>query len=115
MGRKRKIQEMNQVDGRDHAKEFKRQSVDEIFGYEKSKFPSNNAKQYEADLKQMNKYDLNQIALSLGMLPIDDKFVLIERIMIQFNQHNSAISAARNTPNQLKISQEGIDILSEGA
>lgn len=114
MGRRKKIQELNQIDGRDHLKEIKI-SVDEVFGYEKSKFPTSSAREYEDSLKEMNKVDLQKAALALGLMPIDDRTVLKERIMNEFHKYRGALACSKNTASQIKISKIGLDILSEGA
>lgn len=115
MGRRARIKELNQVDGKDHIQEFRRQSVDEVFGFEKSKFPTSSAKEYESILKNMNKFDLNEEATKLGLFPTDDRYVMIERLLNEFAKNEGAANGARAIKPQLKISKQGRDLLAEGA
>ncbi len=112
----KKIELLHQVDGRDHAIDMsKMKSVDEIFGFEKAKFKTTDASVYEGELKEMNKSDLQREATSKGLIPIDDRFVLTERLMNEFNKHQSLINASRVRNKILKVNKAGLDILAEGA
>lgn len=117
MGRKRKIDSLHQADGRDHSIEKRgpTKSVDEIFGYEKSKFKTSDAKVYEQDLSEMNKVDLQKEAAGLGLMPIDDRFVLKERIMNEFYKYDAALRCSKVQIKQIKVNKAGLAILSEGA
>lgn len=116
MARKKKIDILHQVDGRDHSIDTsKMKSVDEIFGFEKSKFNTTDAAVYSAELKQMNKSDLQKEATSKGLIPIDDRFVLAERLMKEFTKHQGLVAASRFKNKQITVSKGGLDILAEGA
>jgi hypothetical protein len=106
---------MQQLDGKNYNKKGVK-SLDELLEEKSSVYSTADIKEYEADLNKKNTSDLQAHAARVGVLPKEDRRLLIKILLKQFAVANSSIlNQARQIPtNKKPISQEALDILAEG-
>ena len=112
---RRDIVQLIQQDGKLYNKKNVK-SLDELLGEEVGKYSTSNIKEYESMLDTMNTSDLQRHAISVQILPKEDRKLLVKLLLKQFQINNSVkLNKAKEIPiSQKPISQEVLDILSEG-
>lgn len=120
MGRKKKIDNIKQIDGRlaenqAEVKKPKYRSLDEIFGYQGATYKTLEEAEYITSLANMNKIDLQKECYRVHLMPNDDRTIMSERLTREFRRTVNAINTARLQPIKLKVSARGAAILAEGA
>lgn len=103
--RKPKIKEMKQTDGSTPGP-----SLDEIFGAS-SPYKTNDPEIYRAELNEMNLSELQIYALEHDVVPKDDRFALIDRLMGEFRRNTGlsridAANAALREKKPVKLDRE---------
>jgi len=106
--------EMQQLDGKSYNK-HNVQSIDELLGETNHRYDTHDIKAYEEKLNRMNTSDLQRHAISVQILPKENRALLIKLLLKQFQVNNSGYIKTPPTLGAEKpISQEVMDILGEG-
>ena len=107
--------QLQQLDGKLYNKHNVR-SIDELLGETTNKYKTHDVKEYEAQLNRMNTSDLQTHAVTVQVMPKENRTLLIKLLVKQFQINNStgANVAQPVTPSGKPITQETLDILAEG-
>lgn len=90
-------------------------SLDELLGETNHKYDTHDIKEYEVKLNRMNTSDLQRHAISVQILPKDNRQLLIKLLLKQFQITNSGyVKTPPTLGTEKPISQEVMDILAEG-
>lgn len=116
--KKKTLLEMQMADGKVYNKRGVK-SLDELLHISSGKYnlaEHPNTQTYEQYLNGMNVSDLQAHAVKVGVLPNNDRSILVKRLLKEYNLNNSQSSATALAPVTFskKIKQETIDILSQG-
>jgi len=114
MPRKKKLKELKQTDGK--AEPVKPTTLDQIWGNTGlTKYGTSDVEEYKEYIKGLNRTDIHNHALEVGIIPIDNMEILFSRLEREFIRHVSSFQAPGKTEQkQKKISKEVAKILSEG-
>lgn len=106
---------MQQADGKIYNK-YGVRSIDELLGLSSNKYNTHDVDKYEAQLNEMNTSDLQAHSIGLGVLPKEDRRLLVQLLLKQFRIANSAhLNPAEEAPGiTKKITKETLRILAEG-
>jgi hypothetical protein len=109
-----KLEDLNQTHGK--KEEFRPTTLDQIWGDTgMSKYSTLDEDEYESSLKGMNKSDLQTHATTVGIIPIDNRDMLAQRLVREFRSHVNSYRAPRNSrQSNTSISEEARKILAEG-
>jgi hypothetical protein len=113
MGRK-KIETISQVHGK--VEKIKPTSLEQMLGYTGlSKYKTLDETTYLSQIEGMNLADLQAHAVTVSLVPVDDRQLLTQRLLKEFR----AYALRYNTPvpelkQQKKPTQKMLDILSQG-
>ena len=112
----KKVKEMAQTHGMEESTEPT--TLDQVWGDTGvSRYKTMDVNEYESQLNDMNKSDLQAHAQKIGLLPIDNVTQLRGRLLREFNKHVSAYKRPRTHPHSWStknLSTEARQILSEG-
>jgi len=114
--RKRSVKDITQA----HGKEEKAQptTLDQIWGDTGLwKYNTMDAEEYQNELRELNKTDLQAHATKIGLIPIDNKEMLSKRLLREFKRHVSSYNVSNKTPNAKNdgdVSAKVKNILAEG-
>lgn len=120
MSRPKKIKELNQVHGKQEEKQeekFQPTTLDQILGDSgASKYKTMEESVYKDNLAGMNKSDLQSHASKIGIIPIDDRIRLTDRLLKEFRKYVSEYRKPSNlaTGKNATPTREALDILSQG-
>jgi len=108
-----------QLDGKaqDHGSQMMG-SLDKIMGESISVYSATSSEDYISQLAEMNQTDLQSHAYKVGLVPIEDRKVLVERLVKEYRiwaSRHAAVQVQANQPNSGNISDEVRKILREGA
>ena len=99
----------------------KYKSVYEICGMKDSTYRTNDPAKYEAFLREMNLADLQNHSYEMGLLPTDNRNLMLDKLMREFRIKNSAYSGATipqtnydHIKNDPVLAKKVADILSQG-
>lgn len=84
---------VNQIDAKDWEAPAPTVTVNpfnEIWGHRLGSFPTTNPQEYEQLLAKMDKADMQNVCIGLGLMPHDNRVTMTERIMKQFKQYVAA-------------------------
>lgn len=110
---KKKMSELNQTHGKVEA--VKPTTLDQIWGDTGlSKYKTLDEKQYTSQLDEMNRSDLQAHAISIGIIPIDNRETLAGRLLKEFRKHVSSHTVPNRIDHSAKVSKKALDILKEG-
>lgn len=114
MSKKKKLQDLKQIDAKEE--KGKPTTLDQLWGDTGlSKYGTNNFEEYRSYIKGLNRSDIQNHALQVGILPIDNYDILIARLEREFLRHiNSYITPVENKPKNNKAPKDVQKILSEG-
>jgi len=114
MPRKKKLKELKQIDGK--AEPSKPMTLDQIWGETGlTKYGISDVDEYREYIKGLNRTDIHNHAIEVGIVPIDNMEILFARLEREFIRHTSSFQAPSKTEQkQKKISKEVAKILSEG-
>lgn len=111
MPRKSKLNSMHQT----HGKVENPITLDQVWGDTgTNKYGTVDAAEYEKYLNELNKSDLQAHAVKVGLVPVDDKNMLISRLKREFLKHTSSFTVKKNEKKQIKLSKFSKNTLSEG-
>jgi hypothetical protein len=124
-GRPKKLNSVHQLDGKiDDTLKVNPNSpttLDEIMGEKRSsRYKTTDVEVYAAEISDLNGTDLNRHAISIGIIPHDDKQRLIRNLIARFNEYHLAYNGPKTTvaefyqKNQPKVSAAVLKILGEG-
>ncbi len=114
MAKKSKLQDLNQIDAKEEV--GRPTTLDQIWGDTgMQKYGTNNFDEYKAQLRSMNRSDIQNHAMKVGILPTDNHEILVARLEREYQRHVAAYQApTENKKKQKKISKDVEKILSEG-
>ena len=110
----KKLDSLNQTHGK--VDNHEPQTLDQIWGDTGLwKYDTMDEEGYRDSLKEMNKSDLQTHATKVGVVPIDNREMLTNRLIREFKRFTSNYSVpAKAAIKEKKISKEAKKILSEG-
>ena len=84
--RGKKMEDLSQAHGKEET--FQPTTLDQVWGDTGiSEYRTMDENEYKQEIDDMNKSDLQAHASKKGLIPIDDKNMLIKRLMEQFRRH----------------------------
>ena len=112
--KKKVLDEMEQVHGKEE--EYEATTLDQIWGDTgMDKYGTFKEEEYKSYIDELNKTDLQQHAIKLGLVPVRDRGRLTKNLIIAFKQHISQYKKPVDNKDQaLNVSDEVAKILSEG-
>ena len=107
------LESLSQTHGKE---EYKPTTLDQIWGDTgMSKYGTLNEGEYETQLKEMNRTDIHSHASKVGVIPVDNRDMLHQRLLREFKRHLSAYRAPVDKKNQKTEVPDNIKkILAEG-
>ena len=113
---KKKIADMKQADGKTY--DTNARTVEEILGNYKPKFLADSEGSYKQGLARMNKIDLQRECVRIGLMPHDNRDIMMKRLVEQFNvaeASNRFKRLSKVAPSEQKAPSSKIrEILSKG-
>jgi len=109
-----KLEDLNQVHGKEE--KFRPTTLDQIWGDTgHSKYNTLEESEYEDSLGEMNKSDLQTHATQVGIIPVDNRDMLAQRLIREFRNHvNSFRAPLESRQSNKTVSKEVRKILAEG-
>ena len=108
-----KLNELNQAHGKVEGPEPT--TLDQIWGDSGlSKYRTLDASEYEIYLKQLNKSDLQRHAAEMGIVPVDSREMLSNRLLKEFNRYVASFKMPSANKSTQPVSDKVKRILSEG-
>jgi len=91
-------------------------SIDELLGLSAGKYNTHDLQKYEDYLAGLNTSDLQAHATRVGVMPNQDRNILLKRLVKEFRVSNSGYINTAKTGTQFSkpISKRTLDILGEG-
>ena len=115
MPKKSKLNSLNQTHGKIEDDVKAPRTLDQIFGDDGStKYGTLILEEYAVYLNDLNKSDLQSHANKMGLVPIDNREILISRLKKEFVKHVSAYNTPKVQDKKIKNIKTAKDILSEG-
>ncbi len=113
---KPKVKEMVQTHGMVEKESYEKTSLDQVWGDTgSSKYGTLNEEDYSEKIKSMNRSDLHSHAVTVGILPIDNRELLVSRLKREFKKHILAYKKPRKSRKSAPgVSSRAKSILSEG-
>jgi hypothetical protein len=113
--KKKKLGDIKQAHGKTEAK-FVPTTLDQIWGDDgTSLYGTNNLETYQSRIFDMNMSDLQAHASRVGIIPVDNRNMLTDRLLREFSQHTSAYrKPAVAEGEKVIISDKVKKILAEG-
>ena len=116
--RKRKpVKELSQAHGRLETSEqkFEPTTLDQIWGDDGLwKYKTHDESEYEEQLDNMTKQDLYAHATKAGLIPVENRDLLKQRLMKEFRRHEASYKRPRTIDTSVEVSYKVRKILSEG-
>ncbi len=114
MAKKSSLKNLKQIDAKEET--GRPTTLDQIWGDTGlQKYGTNDFQEYQLYLKNLNRSDIQNHALKVGIMPTDNHEILIARLEREFQRHVATYQAPpENKKNNKKISKDAQKILSEG-
>jgi hypothetical protein len=110
---RKKLEDLSQTHGKLEDIQYK--TLDQIWGDDgSSKYKTSNLQDYLNYLNDLSKSDLQNHASKIGLVPVDNREILVKRLETEFRKYISTFTTPKNTNNSLDLDKETKDILSEG-
>lgn len=113
--KKQKLEELNQTHAKIEEKQY--QTLDQILGDNGSnRYGTFNEEEYWSQLNGMTKSDLQNHALKMNLIPVDNLRMLKDRLMNEFRRHTNSylkVSTTKRVQDD-NLSDIAKKILSEG-
>jgi hypothetical protein len=107
------LNDLSQAHGKEE--EVQPTSLDQIWGDTGvGKYKTLNRDEYETQLSDMNKSDLQTHATKVGLVPVDDAGLLRKRLLREFSKHVSAYKVPQKNVGDKRMSKAASKILGEG-
>jgi hypothetical protein len=93
-------------------------SLDQILGETMSVYKASNVNEYRQQIADMNQTDLQSHALKIGLVPVEDRKVLVGRLVQEFERWQARMlpqGSIKNSKNIEDIDERIRKILREGA
>tara|TARA_Y100000593_G_scaffold14974_1_gene28963 strand:+ start:18113 stop:18502 length:390 start_codon:yes stop_codon:yes gene_type:complete len=98
-----KLQGLSQAHGKDETKEFQPTTLDQVWGDTGLwKYNTMNEDEYKDQLKQMSKADLYAHASKNGIIPTDNRDLLVNKLVREFTKYVSTYRVPRQDTNEVK-------------
>lgn len=96
---KKKLKDIQQVDGK--LDNLTPVELDEILGATNKMYKSTDIEKYKELLQEMNMADIQAHAVEVGLMPIDHRPTLVDRLLREFKKNTSSYKnfAAQNKDN----------------
>ena len=109
----KKLESLSQTHGKE---DFKPTTLDQIWGDTgMSKYGTLDESEYEKLLKEMNRSDIHSHASKVGVIPVDNREMLNQRLLKEFRRHLAAYRAPiEKKENNIEVSDRVKKILAEG-
>ena len=109
-----KLESLAQTHGKEET--FKPTTLDQIWGDTGiSKYQTMDLGLYQEQLRAMNKSDLQSHASKIGLVPVDDRTVLTDRLLSEFRKHVNSYQIPEDTLNNHQdLTPEMQRVLDEG-
>lgn len=113
-----RIDAMQQVDGKDYDLQSsiqvsQKKSLNEIWGRKFSKFKAASPEEYLARLRKMTKLDLQQECTRVDLMPLDNRELMIERLVKQCRISIAAANTSSLQPQKITVSEKSRHILAK--
>lgn len=110
---RKKIQEVKQIDAKVDKPNYT--TIEQVLGRKGTPvYKTDNEEEYKTQIEGMNLSDLQNHALSIGLLPKDDRKILIQRLLKAFNLHVSKYNVPATPERPKQPNKKVLDILSRG-
>jgi hypothetical protein len=106
-----------QTHAMEEKQQFEKTTLDQIWGDEgSSKYGTLNEEEYSSQIKAMNKSDLHSHAIKLGVLPVENRELLTNRLVREFKKHILSFKKPKQTTAQKPqdVSSKVKSILAQG-
>jgi len=117
--KKAKAKEMIQTHAMEEEQKFEKTTLDQVWGDEGlSKYETLEESDYLGQIKFLNRSDLHSHAITIGILPIDNRDILISRLTREFRKHVLSYQKPKKktlAKGRAKLSQNARRVLSEGS
>ncbi len=117
--KKAKAKEMIQTHAMEEEEKFEKTTLDQVWGDEGlSKYETLEESDYLDQIKFLNRSDLHSHAITIGILPIDNRDILISRLTREFRKHVLSYQKPKKktlAKGKAKLSQKARRVLSEGS
>ena len=112
--KKRSVENLSQAHGKEE--KFQPTTLDQIWGDDGTgTYGTLNENMYANEIDEMNMSDLQTHASTVGIIPIDNRQMLRERLLREFRKHVASYKKPIHEPTPItKVDPEVIKILSEG-
>ncbi len=115
-----KLETMTHVDGKDYGKQrlievSKKKTLNEIWCRKFSQFKTSDPKVYLANIRAQTKLELQQECIRIGLMPHDNRELMIERLLKEFNKYIAAARTSSLQPQPIKLSAASRQILGRAA
>jgi len=112
--KKKNIKNLSQTHGKEE--KFEPTTLDQIWGEDgTSTYGTMQEEQYQSQIDDMNLSDLQTHASRVGIIPIDNRNTLRERLLREFRKHVAAYRKPIHDPSPASpMSKEIMQILAEG-
>ena len=112
--KKKSVKDLSQAHGKEE--KFEPTTLDQIWGDDgSSTYGTLNETVYENELDDMNMSDLQTHASTVGIIPVDNRQTLRERLLREFRKHAASYRRPFHDAGSAKLDNpEVIKILSEG-
>ncbi len=122
---KAKLKKLKTIDGQDDAAQGTvvkitptkiYRSVDELFGFHGATYKTYDQTEYRTSLIGKNLIDLRDECFRVGLTPNDNRNIMVERLMKQFNRITSSVNGPQGVkPIKFDLDSKARAILAEGA
>ena len=114
MKKNKKLSQLSQTHGKDESSP-RLSSLDQIWGDDgTSKYSTLDEAVYKLKLDEMNRTDLHLHASKIGVIPVDNRDLLEQRLVREFRKHVTSYQSPALGKKQNKIPKNIADILGEG-
>lgn len=112
----KKLSQLSQAHGKDETSpKLKPTTLDQIWGDDGTgKYSTLDEEAYKTQLDGLNRTDLHVHAAKLGVIPVDNRSLLEQRLMREFKKHVNSYQVPAQPKKQINLSKEISDILGEG-
>ena len=112
--KKRSTKSLSQTHGKEE-KRTRPTTLDQIWGDTGlSKYGTMDESTYAEEISSMSKSDLQAHASTVGIIPIDNREMLSQRLMREFRKYVASYNAPIERKRGIKLSKEAKAILAEG-
>lgn len=115
--KKKSPKKIMQTHAMEEKSEFEKTTLDQIWGDEgNSKYGTLDESTYTTQIKAMNKSDLHSHAIKLGILPVENRELLTNRLLREFKKHVLSFRKPKQTSAKKPqdVSQAVKSILAQG-